>query len=180
MRRPSAKQSARWTSVFRYRNGSWSIADLFPGGDANFRYGWGVTLGVGVWLLFSRSLAAFAVAWRRRSESDLSRTASGVDSGFTSGFTLVSGLFDLEQPASATRPTARTRSENFFMMNKLLLRPRNIVKAKAPQVALPHTSAGVGMAAGASTHLPCSRIRSCKRPTASASGMLNFTAVLPT
>jgi hypothetical protein len=31
-----------------------------------------------------------------------------------------------------------------------------------------------------STHLPCSRIKSCNRPTASASGMLNFTGVLPT
>ena len=31
-----------------------------------------------------------------------------------------------------------------------------------------------------SIHLPCSRIKSFSRSTASASGMLNFTAVLPT
>jgi hypothetical protein len=31
-----------------------------------------------------------------------------------------------------------------------------------------------------SIHLPCSRIKSCNRPTASASGILNFTGVLPT
>src|SRR5947199_10860938 len=31
-----------------------------------------------------------------------------------------------------------------------------------------------------STHLPCSRIRSCNRSTASAPRMLNLTAVLPT
>src|SRR6266542_1687903 len=31
-----------------------------------------------------------------------------------------------------------------------------------------------------STHLPCSRIKSFSRSTASTSGMLNFTAVLPT
>src|ERR1051325_8879259 len=31
-----------------------------------------------------------------------------------------------------------------------------------------------------STHLPCSRIRSTRRSTASVSGMLNFTAFLPT
>jgi len=31
-----------------------------------------------------------------------------------------------------------------------------------------------------STHLPCSRIKSTRRSTASASGMLNFTGVLPT
>src|SRR5690242_2219943 len=31
-----------------------------------------------------------------------------------------------------------------------------------------------------SAHFPCSRIRSFRRSTASASGMLNFTAVLPT
>jgi hypothetical protein len=36
------------------------------------------------------------------------------------------------------------------------------------------------IAAVGSTHLPCSRIRSCNRSTASASGMLNFTAVFPT
>src|SRR6266480_3903448 len=36
-------------------------------------------------------------------------------------------------------------------------------------------SAGAG-----STHLPCSRIKSCNRSTASASGILNLTAVFPT
>ena len=34
--------------------------------------------------------------------------------------------------------------------------------------------------AAGSTHLPCSRMRSLSRSTASASGMLNFTACLPT
>jgi hypothetical protein len=41
-----------------------------------------------------------------------------------------------------------------------------------------HTKTGV--ASTGSIHLPCSRIRSFNRSTASASGMLNFTAVFPT
>jgi hypothetical protein len=41
-----------------------------------------------------------------------------------------------------------------------------------------YTKTGVSFAG--SIHLPCSRIKSCNRSTASASGILNFTAVLPT
>jgi hypothetical protein len=37
-----------------------------------------------------------------------------------------------------------------------------------------------GACAAGSIHLPCSRMRSLRRSTASASGILNFTAVLPT
>ena len=44
-----------------------------------------------------------------------------------------------------------------------------------------YETASTGVACGAgSTHLPCSRIKSLRRSTASTSGMLNFTAVLPT
>jgi hypothetical protein len=42
------------------------------------------------------------------------------------------------------------------------------------------TQLAVAGTGGASIHLSCSRIRSCRRSTASASGILNFTAVLPT
>ena len=45
-------------------------------------------------------------------------------------------------------------------------------------VIIVYTKAGVSFAG--SIHLPCSRIKSCNRSTASASGILNFTAVLPT
>ena len=46
----------------------------------------------------------------------------------------------------------------------------------------PDYKAAVSAAAGsgASTHLPCSRMRSWSRSTASDSGMLNFTGVFPT
>jgi hypothetical protein len=40
--------------------------------------------------------------------------------------------------------------------------------------------AKIGVSFAGSIHLPCSRIKSCNRSTASASGILNFTAVLPT
>ncbi len=43
------------------------------------------------------------------------------------------------------------------------------------QFASTSAEAGAG-----SIHLPCSRMRSWRRSTASASGMLNFTGVLPT
>ena len=42
------------------------------------------------------------------------------------------------------------------------------------------TTSRLETADAGSTHLPCSRIKSCNRSTASASGILNLTAVLPT
>ena len=46
----------------------------------------------------------------------------------------------------------------------------------------PYYEAGwsVALRFAGSTHLPCSRIKSFNRSTASTSGILNFTAVLPT
>jgi hypothetical protein len=75
--------------------------------------GQGVTVGDGdavAAAAFSRSRAAFAVACCSLSESDLSRTASGVDTGFT----LVSGLSEREHPAVKT-PAARSKSKKLFM-----------------------------------------------------------------
>ena len=59
---------------------------------------------------FSLSRTAFAVACCSLSESDLSRAASGVDTGFT----LVSGLSEREHPA-VKMPAARSKSKNLFM-----------------------------------------------------------------
>ena len=50
----------------------------------------------------------------------------------------------------------------------------------AIRIAKPRLRYEVGSSAAGSTHLPCSRIKSFNRSTASASGILNFTAVLPT
>ena len=60
-----------------------------------------------------------------------------------------------------------TRCERILPAIQMLTRPK----------AVPCYT--VATAAG-STHLPCSRMRSFSRSTASASGMLNFTGVLPT
>jgi hypothetical protein len=53
-----------------------------------------------------------------------------------------------------------------------------VTERKIDNTAIAYTKAGVGRAGSA--HLPCSRIKSCNRFTASASGILNLTAVLPT
>ena len=75
----------------------------------NSPYGEAVGLGVD-WLAFSLSLAAFAVACCRRSESDFNRSASGVLCGLT--VVLSSGR---EQPAAARTLRARMTSRKFFM-----------------------------------------------------------------
>src|ERR1700682_5981400 len=53
--------------------------------------------------------------------------------------------------------------------------PRALEDRQSQFAAIASEEAGTG-----SIHLPCSRMRSCKRSTASASGMLNFTGVFPT
>lgn len=75
----------------------------------NSPYGEAVGLGVD-WLAFSLSLAAFAVACCRRSESDFNRSASGVLCGLT--VVLSSGR---EQPAAARTLRARMTSRKFFI-----------------------------------------------------------------
>jgi hypothetical protein len=71
-------------------------------------------VGLGLdWFAFSLSLAAFAVACWRRSESDFKRSASGVLWGFT-----VVSLLDFEQPAAAMTVRARIKSKKFFIMGK--------------------------------------------------------------
>ena len=78
--------------------------------SCEYRYGTGA-VGVGDdCAAFSRSFAALAVACCKRSESDLSRAASGVDCGFT----LVSGLSEREHPA-VKMPAARSKSKNLFI-----------------------------------------------------------------
>ena len=73
---------------------------------------YGEVVGLGVdWFAFSLSLAAFAVACCRRSESDFSRSASGVLCGLT--VALSSGR---EQPPTANKLRARIRRRMFFMI----------------------------------------------------------------
>src|SRR6266481_2361521 len=66
-------------------------------------------------------------------------------------------------------------------MRRILDVLSRMFRAWLSAIILTHETASKGVASGAgSTHLPCSRIKSFSRSTASASGMLNFTAVLPT
>jgi WD40 repeat protein len=69
-------------------------------------------------------------------------------------------------------PTPKGRTRGKF-------RPFHWLHKNQTRAVLP--AKAVGASSGtASTHLPCSRMRSTNRATASISGMLNFTAFLPT
>jgi hypothetical protein len=86
--------------------------DLAPESIAPY----GETVGLGVdRLAFSLSLAAFAVACCRRSESDFSRSASGVLCGLA-----VVLSSEREQPAAANRLRARIRTRKFFMIGEAM------------------------------------------------------------
>jgi len=76
-------------------------------------------------LSFSLARAAFAVACCRRSESDFSCSAFGLDGGFA----LVSDLSEREQPAAVRITRANSASESFFMVldGPALLLPRESV-----------------------------------------------------
>ena len=79
-------------------------------------------------------------------------------------------LFSIAILASEIQPRRnllRSRGPIEPLGCKMLRRPANQAKTG--------TSSG-----GMSTHFPCSRMRSCSRSTASPSGILNFTGVLPT
>ena len=85
-------------------------ARAVPGVWGERTYGEAVGLGVD-WLAFSLSFAAFAVACCRRSESDFSRSASGVLCGLT-----VVLSSEREQPAAANTPRVRIRRRKFFII----------------------------------------------------------------
>jgi len=102
-------------------------------------YGEAVGLGVDR-LAFSLSLAAFAVAWCRRSESDFSLSASGVLCGLT-----VVLSSEREQPAAANTLRTRRRRKKFFMISESVemgdcLRRRHCYSA-APLSAISKTKA---------------------------------------
>jgi hypothetical protein len=81
------------------------------GGWESEPYGEAVGLGFGeVCASFSLAFAALAVACCRRSESDFSRSASGVLCGLT-----VVLSSEREQPAVANRLRARIRRRKFFI-----------------------------------------------------------------
>jgi WD domain, G-beta repeat len=85
----------------------------------------------------------------------------------------VAGRHSTSSPEHAKpAPTPKGRTHGKF-------RPFHWLRKSQTRAALPAKAAGAssGMA---STHLPCSRIRSTNRSTASISGILNFTAFLPT
>ena len=74
---------------------------------------------------------------------------------------------DHAKPTPTPRGRTRGKFRPFHWLHKSQTRAVLPARACAPS-------------ATASIHLPCSRIRSTSRSTASASGILNFTAFLPT